>query len=276
MLSVSSLVMTCSAFVVLSLLTIQRNSIWRDNKTLWEVTSRQSPNVARVWYNLGVLAQEEYDQEKAKEYYKKALSINPNYVEARSNLATLWNEDSQRGKAKAGYESLLAAAPKTYVPYMNYGRLLMGERRWEEAASVFKDIQKKFPYEKHPTDEVNILLAKCYAYSGQDALSDKTFERVNYFCPDKAKARFDLGDAFETAGDLKKAEYQYRKALTDRPNWAEAEMNLGVVLHHEGRLREAEKTIKAGLSHKPQRAAAITTWASSTATWGNWTWRKSP
>jgi tetratricopeptide (TPR) repeat protein len=66
---------------------------------------------------------------------------------------------------------------------------------------------------------------------------------------------FALGSAYFRAGDLAKAEQEYRAALAQKPDLGEGHLNLGVVCMLTGRLDEAEREItlaeKAGVRIPP-------------------------
>jgi protein O-GlcNAc transferase len=66
---------------------------------------------------------------------------------------------------------------------------------------------------------------------------------------------FALGSAYFRAGDLAKAEVEYRAALEQKPDLGEGHLNLGVVCMLTGRLDEAESEVvlaeKAGIRIPP-------------------------
>jgi tetratricopeptide (TPR) repeat protein len=60
---------------------------------LMEEIVAADPNNPEVYYNLGVGSNKMGDKDKALEYYKKALELDPNYAEALINTASLILED---------------------------------------------------------------------------------------------------------------------------------------------------------------------------------------
>ena len=58
-------------------------------KDLMIIATEKDPNNAELQYNLGVLAAESGDNEAAKSYYEKAISLNPDYTDAYTNMAVV-------------------------------------------------------------------------------------------------------------------------------------------------------------------------------------------
>ena len=76
--------------------------------------------------------------------------------------------------------------------------------------------------------------------------------------PDNPEIDVVLGLAYQTRGDLPKAEEYLRSAIRKKPNYAEAHNNLGIVLSHQGRGEEAIREFEAAVSDvlypTPERA----------------------
>ncbi len=64
------------AIVILAVMTVIQNRVWKDERTLWASNYEAVPNSPRAVMNLGNTYQET-DPEKAAEFYKRALSLNP-------------------------------------------------------------------------------------------------------------------------------------------------------------------------------------------------------
>ena len=72
--------------LVLSLLTYQRNLLYRDEVSLWSDTVRKSPAKARPHNNLGHAYAMQGDWEQAIEEFRIAARLDPDYALAKKNL----------------------------------------------------------------------------------------------------------------------------------------------------------------------------------------------
>ena len=92
---------------------------------------KKNPNDANLYYNLGVSTAELGNQEKAVEYYKKALEIDPDMDNARMNIA-----------------AVILSKERSIIDEMNgLGMSKKDNERYEELAEERKDIYREaIPY----------------------------------------------------------------------------------------------------------------------------------
>lgn len=72
--------------LMLTVLTVQRNEVWRTNVSLWQDTVKKSPGQFSAWMNLGAAYAESQEHDKAIDCAKRALAIRPRLVVARLNM----------------------------------------------------------------------------------------------------------------------------------------------------------------------------------------------
>jgi len=75
--------------LTLGLATHARNADYRDEIGLWTVTTRDSPEKARPWNNLGYAYQLAGRRDEAIAAYRRALSLDPAYEKPKANLLEL-------------------------------------------------------------------------------------------------------------------------------------------------------------------------------------------
>jgi tetratricopeptide (TPR) repeat protein len=236
--------------------TVARNGVWKDERTLWEATVRQSPDAARAWYNLGYLEQQDGRLEQARAHYEKALRLNPGYVEARANLAELLAAQLRPEAAEAVYRAGAVGGAKSLITRMNLANLLLQRGKWDEAAGLYRAIQGDSGDDVSVARAASLNLAKCLAFLGDDAGAEQSFARAKDGDA-AAQARYELAEALARAGRDEASMKQYRRLLESRPDHGHAWADLGVLLHHAGRLSEAERALANAVRLLPGSAVAL-------------------
>ncbi len=157
--------------IVLMILSINRNSVWKDDKKLFQNVLEVAPENVKASYNLGVIFLKEGKYEKAADYFNKAIAIYPSYYDAYLGLAFIhyykgewWdgvnkvrealrifkqNEEAyallaelyfklgMREKAKEAYLEGINNLPATFL--LNYKLALeyFVDEKWKEAENNF-------------------------------------------------------------------------------------------------------------------------------------------
>lgn len=75
--------------ILLGSATHTRNAAYRDEISLWIATTRDAPDKARPWNNLGYAYQIAGRRDEAIAAYRRALSIDPSYEKPKANLQEL-------------------------------------------------------------------------------------------------------------------------------------------------------------------------------------------
>jgi tetratricopeptide (TPR) repeat protein len=105
-----------------SILTIRRNSVWKDGESLWLDVLKKYPEVARAHNNLGVF----YDKKKgmtdeAIAKFKKAISINPDFEDAHYNLGVNYCKKRMIDGAISEFKKAIEINPDHVGAYYNLG-----------------------------------------------------------------------------------------------------------------------------------------------------------
>jgi Flp pilus assembly protein TadD len=62
---------------------------WQNANDVLDQAVQQSPDDARLYNNLGIVAREQGDTAKAKEYFSRAVELDPSSTQAKQNLDAL-------------------------------------------------------------------------------------------------------------------------------------------------------------------------------------------
>lgn len=211
------------AFLVLisinSYSTYQRNTVWKNEYTLWSDTVKKSPNKARPHNNLGVYYQIHGKFEEAKNEYLKTLSIEPKNIDALNDLGNILAEEGNIAEAKSLFLKAMSLDSIYSVTHDNLGNLLLKEGNIKEAKAQFTLALKAEP------------------------------ESMNSY--------INLGNALIAEGNFEEAEKQYNQVLRIDSTNNTAYYNLGFVLFQQKKLEEARQQFLLALHYDPKDVRSL-------------------
>ena len=134
------MIVTCN-----SVLTYQRNKVWKDEFTLWSDIVQKSPHKARPYNSLGLIYKKQGNSAKALAYYNKAIEIFPNYAEAYNNRGLLYYKQDNFIAALSDYNKAIGINPDLVNAYNNRGLLHTKEGNFTQAILDFNQCIKLNP-----------------------------------------------------------------------------------------------------------------------------------
>lgn len=90
------------------------------------------PGNAAIWHNIGKCYHEKQQEEKAEEYFKKALKLNPSFYNSLEGLAMCSVNRGRFGEAIAYANRALAEDPEALEAKLNRGIAYLALKRWRE------------------------------------------------------------------------------------------------------------------------------------------------
>jgi tetratricopeptide (TPR) repeat protein len=146
----------------LSVLTIQRNRVWKTPITLYENILKYNQTSLRVWNNLGMAYADANQMEKAINAYQTALRLDPEKVSAPPyhNLANAFSALGKKDEAIANYKEALKINPDFTFSYGALFNLFLAEKKYTEGIAFFKDLRQKAPGNTDLIAKIITLLEK--------------------------------------------------------------------------------------------------------------------
>jgi len=128
--------------LVLAALTVERNSVWKSEASLWADAVHKGPRMARPHVNLGkALLEDPQGQrlQKSIDASRKALLINATLPRAHYNIGTAYLRSGERELAIASYRRALEMDRAMMEAHMNLGVALKELGRYSQAQVSFRN-----------------------------------------------------------------------------------------------------------------------------------------
>jgi len=231
---------------IFSLLTIARNSLWRDPIALMEDTVKKSPLNARAHLGLGTLYSIKGDKRKAIEHLEKSIRLNPQYAKPYNNLGLIYQERGDYQKAIPLFSEAIAKGKNFNLPYINLAYIYISLRNFQEAERLLTQALKI-----RKTDEVYRGIATLHFAEGKLNSAKNFFKKSLTLNPTNKKAYFNLGDLYFMEGNFLLAIEMYQRALDIDPSFRDVYVNMGVVYYNQGDLENAKISFEKALVLRP-------------------------
>lgn len=170
--------------------------------------------------NLAVIYSTSFDREKAINYFRAAIKINPEYLEARLRLAFVLLEEyrfqhyTEKSADKFLEESLLqiekvlSKQPRHIEALVLQGRIYLERKQYDTAISAIEKAVEASPkYSAAMT-----WLATCYLNAGREDDAIIRLKKAVEVDPQNARAHFMLGRELRSKGKSKEAIEHLRQA----------------------------------------------------------------
>jgi tetratricopeptide (TPR) repeat protein len=216
----------------LGIKTVSRNTVWKDNYTLFTTDVKTSKNSAKLRNAAGgelvfqsTKTQDEVQKQQmlleAEGHLKEAVRIHPFYKEAYLILGNCYNYLKRYDESVQAYTKALQIDPSyeeannnLAITYQQGGRFY-GEQQG--------NLQKAIQYleqagRMRPKDfETNRLLGVAYGLLGNPSKAIEFFTKATEIEPNNADAWFMLGTAYYNAGQADVGQQYHEKAISIDP-----------------------------------------------------------
>jgi len=194
--------------------TINRNSVWKDDYSLWADTVKKSPDGAGAHLNFAHANLSMGQVDTAIAEYQMALRLDPYLSKAHNGLG---------------------------VAYKSKGSLDM-------AISEYKNALRIDPYYA----DAHGNLGNVYSSKGLRDMAISEYQLAVRLKPGSAKIHYNLADEYFSAGLTDMAISEYQTTLHLNPDYAEPHYNLAVIYFQRGDTDMAKKELERALYIRPQ------------------------
>lgn len=175
--------------------------------------SKTEPTNFLLFEQIGVEYARLSDFEKAAEFFRKSVALNPDRIPSKKNLATVLWFSGKRDESAAIFSSLETVIPNDPVPQLYLGLNDYDRKNMERAAKHFvragtlaSDNPETFP-----------ILVETYIFTGRSDQAIQLLERrIASGGSDSQTYRW-LGDAYDSQSQPEKAYRAYSDAIDHQP-----------------------------------------------------------
>jgi tetratricopeptide (TPR) repeat protein len=228
--------------------TISRNTVWKDNKTLFRTDVITSSNSVKSNSGLGEIlyhdgekvtdinARKEILKESIK-YLKKAVSIHPDYVNALILLANAYFEYNRNTDTTIMYYlRIIRVSPRFQDVYTNLPVVLKTIPDIDKRIKVYEEVYSLNPNRSDVCYELGVLYGK----------EKKDYQKAVFYLERSVSLQKTDGDIFNNlgmaygmAGNLKKALENFQRAESLNPNSKQVLSNLAITYQQLGETQKA-------------------------------------
>lgn len=201
--------------------TLAYNANWSNQKTIWSYALRCNPESFRAYAHLGDLYLQDGLNDKALEYYSRAIELG--YVDGYVRRGNVYFEMGQFDGALNEYNYLLVLKPDWAPPYNNRGNVFYELGNYEAALKEYHRAIALMPDWAAPYTNRGIV----YLAQGKYNLALQDFTKALERFKNNSRALNLRGLAYEKLGQRGKAQKDYGNAIASDPSNGEAYFNLG-------------------------------------------------
>ncbi|MBI2505308.1 MAG: tetratricopeptide repeat protein [Candidatus Latescibacteria bacterium] len=143
--------------LVMGLLALQRNAVWKDEGTLWADALKKAPGEVRPHVFLGNYLRTQGRLEESAALLKKAVDLEPDNAAARANLGTTFKEMGRFDQAIALYQEILDQHPEQGEMRYNLAKACEEAGQLDQAKAQYLLIPPQTPHYELVLNSLGVL-----------------------------------------------------------------------------------------------------------------------
>jgi len=232
----SGVLLTAAVIVIVTLtaVTWQRNSVWRDDLTLWRDAAVKSPQKYRPHNNLAIALLLRGELDDAITEYQTSVELNPRDADAHSNLGVAYFRKGWVDQAIEEFSAAVQLSPGFVTAHNNLGEAYNRKEYLDKAIESYRTAIKLKP----DYAEARNNLGSAYIKKGWIDKAIEEYQSALKIKPNEGNFHFNLAAAYETKGWFEKAAAEYRLTLMFLPADGEARSRLEAISGRKGSERD--------------------------------------
>jgi tetratricopeptide (TPR) repeat protein len=233
-----------------TVLTYQRNKVWKNEYILWADCLKKSPDKERPNENFGLALFTDGRIEEAIDHYNKAIRITPDYAGVYSNRGAAYAKLGQYQLAFEDFNKAIRLKPDYAEGYYNKGISYTDLGQYQLAIENFNKAIRLRPNNAEAYNNRGTIYSKLAQYQ----LALENYNQTIRLKPDDAGAYYNRGLAYTDIGQYQQAIENFNTAIHLKPNNADAYNNLGTTYLKLGQYQQAIENCNQTVRLKPNDA----------------------
>jgi len=236
--------------------TWQRNMAWTDEIPFWQDAIQKAPQSIRPYNNLGIALALKGRLEEGIAACRQSIALSPpiiNTANAYNNIAQMYYDLNENEKALEYARRAIQIDPDLAEGHLNLGRALVADNRLDEAIFHLKTALKINAW---LTPAYTILARACYRHTGDIDQATDLCRQALTIDPDTLSAEILLGTLLLHAGDLEQSLIHLQRGLEISPAHPRANLNAGIVYNRLKRPEQSINYLQRAVATMPDNAGA--------------------
>lgn len=232
---------------IYSLLIVSRNTIWKNDSSLWSDTVKKRPNNSFAHNNLGIVFAGQHRYSDAIIEFQAAIKVRPDNQTFHYNLGNAYHQQQRYFEAIEEFKRAIEIKPKFSEAHHELGFIYSRLGKNGEAIQWYRLALDINPFKPSWHNDLGVA----YANQGDYGMAIKEFEAALRLEPYDSMFHNNLGLAYVKQGMLDKALRGFQTAIELRPGFSDAHHNLAVAYLKKGLKEQAKREFERVLELKP-------------------------
>jgi Tfp pilus assembly protein PilF len=205
---------------------------------------RYNQEQAQAYNNLGYIYSQNLEFGKAHDNFQRALRVNPDYLEARYNLALAHRGLKQNEKAKKELRTIVEISPNLADPHLKLGEIYLEEGEADDALGELDIATKLDPN----FTGAWLMMGNAYMEKSRPCDAKESYASCIEVDADNPQCRNNITIA------EKKCQLQSKalKDVSEREKTPQAEFSLALAAKTQGQVADEERAYKRCLKYDPK------------------------
>jgi tetratricopeptide (TPR) repeat protein len=219
---------------------------------------KEGENQHLPYFYIARVYQEQKNNKKAEEFYRRSLEARPDFEDGVMSLARLFEESNKKKEMVSLLETFQDKHGPSERAADNLGRVYLEDENYDKALRQFEIIEASDSSNLNVKVKIALILIEQKDYSK----ATNKLKQILAQAPDSDKIRFYLGAIYEEMKDFDLAIEQFAKIPPASSFYSESIVHASYLHKVRGQLPEAVKMIEGAISANPENEQFYALYAS--------------